>query len=207
MKPIYHITHVANLDSIITFGGLCCDQINTKLHPASTGIAHQNIKDRRAKNHVPLGPGGVLADYVPFYFAPRSPMLYAIHRGVVERYKGGQTPVVHLVAYIEDVVAQGVPFVFTDGHADMDITDYFCDLCDLDKVDWQIMSSKYWHDTNQDLDRKRRRQAEFLVYRIFPWKLVAEIGVINTNMADIVAQAIAKATVRPPISIHPEWYY
>lgn len=38
------------------------------------------------------------------------------------------------------------------------------DLSDLDKIDWDVMGSDYWNDTNEDMNRKARRQAEFLVY-------------------------------------------
>ena len=46
-----------------------------------TNIAYESIQDRRSIKSVPCGVGGSLHDYVPFYFAPRSPMLYTIHRG------------------------------------------------------------------------------------------------------------------------------
>ena len=51
----------------------------------------------------------------------------------------------------------------------MRFTDFFDDLKDLDKIDWDLMQSRYWNDTNDDPDRKRRRQAEFLVHEFFPW--------------------------------------
>ena len=57
-------------------------------------IAYQGIQDRRATTRVPCGAEGVLHDYVPFYFAPRSPMLYTIHKGNVESYREGQAPVI-----------------------------------------------------------------------------------------------------------------
>ena len=63
---------------------------------------------------------GTLADYVPFYFAPRSPMLYTIHGGNVAGYTEGQKPVVHLVSSVDAAVALGKPWCFTDGHADED---------------------------------------------------------------------------------------
>lgn len=77
MTDIYHITHISNLPSIIQHGGLYCDNLipQRNLHPQ--GIAHQHIKERRARRIVNVAAGGTLADYVPFYFAPRSPMLYA----------------------------------------------------------------------------------------------------------------------------------
>ena len=78
--PIFHITHVENLASIIREGGLRCDREAAERGLAEVGIAHQHIKDRRAGRRVPLPPGGTLDDYVPFYFAPRSPMLYSSFR-------------------------------------------------------------------------------------------------------------------------------
>lgn len=83
------------------------------------GIAHQHIKDRRARKAVTVAAGGTLADYVPFYFAPRSPMLFTITKGNVEGYTGGQGQVVHLASTVEAACGLGSPWCFTDGHADM----------------------------------------------------------------------------------------
>jgi len=81
---------------------------------------------------------GTLHDYVPFYFAPRSPMLFTISRGNVPTCSN-QEPVVHLVTNIQAVQAAGLPFVFTDGHGIMQLTSFFEDLAQLDHVDWTIM--------------------------------------------------------------------
>jgi len=149
----------------------------------------------------------MLADYVPFYFAPRSPMLYTINRGNVEGYQEGQRPIVHLVSSAEAVRAAGLSFAFTDGHADMDISHFFNDLQDLERVDWNVMSSKYWSDTLGDGDRKRRRQAEFLVYQFFPITRIETIGVINQNMADRVTQFIETLGLELSVQAQPTWYY
>lgn len=167
MTAIYHITHIRNLPNIIKDGGLWCDHIVAARNLAHVSIAHQHIKDRRAAKHVTCASGGTLADYVPFYFAPRSPMLYAIHRGNVEGYQGGQAAVLHLVASAESVAKNKLSFAFTDGHAEMDISRFFTDLKNLDQIDWAIMQATIWRDTLQDGDRKRRRQAEFLVHNFF----------------------------------------
>jgi hypothetical protein len=86
MTRVYHITHVQNLQSIIAHNGLWCDNSRQERELDTIGIAHDHIKQRRARRRVHLGAQGTLADYVPFYFAPRSPMLYAIHTGWVEGY-------------------------------------------------------------------------------------------------------------------------
>ncbi|MBZ8182847.1 DUF4433 domain-containing protein [Oscillatoria salina IIICB1] len=82
--PIYHITHVNNLSSILNSSGLIAFNQLKQQRANYTDIAHQTIQDRRARKQVPCGAGGVLHDYVPFYFAPRSPMLYTINRGNVQ---------------------------------------------------------------------------------------------------------------------------
>ena len=207
MTPIYHITHLANLPSIVSSGGICCDSIEGEEQLATVSIAHKTIKDRRRDWPVTVGPGGTLADYVPFYFAPRSPMLYTIHKGNVENYDKGQKLIVHLVVYIEDLEAKGYQCVFTDGHAVMQMSEQYTDPACLSKIDWNIMNSRWWNDTVDDPDRKRRRQAEFLVHRLCPWPLVHEIGVINPQVYDLVIEKLADTKSRPTIAVRPDWYY
>ncbi|HZP39483.1 MAG TPA: DUF4433 domain-containing protein [Methylomirabilota bacterium] len=205
--PIYHITHLQNLDSILRAGGLrTCAQLLEE-GVAYANIAHQNIQDRRRWTPVPCGPGGVLHDYVPCYFGPRSPMLYVISRGGVEGYAGGQAPVVHLVSTAQAIQAARLGFVFTDGHGIMAVTEFFHDLADLDKVDWKVMKMKYWNDTPEDGDRSRRRQAEFLVHQFFPWTLVQAIGVMTPAIAAQVTHALRGQAHQPAVIVRRGWYY
>ena len=95
---------------------------------------------------------------MPFYFAPRSPLLYTINRGNVPGYAGGQAPILHLVSSAQRIEATGLGFVFTDGYAIMSLTEFFHDLGQLDRIDWQLMRARQWADTQTDSDRKRRRQ-------------------------------------------------
>ncbi|MBD3884903.1 DUF4433 domain-containing protein [Phormidium tenue FACHB-886] len=62
---------------------------------------------------------GTLTDYVPFYFAPCSPMLYAIHQGNVPTHSDGQEGVIYLGSTVETVQQANLSFVFTDGHGIM----------------------------------------------------------------------------------------
>lgn len=207
MTPIYHITHIRNLTSIIDQNGLCCDILTAERALLPVGIAHSHIKERRARRQVLAGPGGTLADYVPFYFAPRSPMLYALNQGAVAGYTEGQRPIMHLVTSAETIVHQQLPFAFTDGHADVALSRYFDDLQALDQVDWQVMQETFWNDTAEDGDRKRRRQAEFLVHHFFPWTLIEEIGVMTRQMAHDVQQILQTSAHRPQVTVSSRWYY
>lgn len=136
-------------------------------------------------------------------------MLYAIHAGFVDGYEGGQSEVVHLVSSVEAVDEEDdLPWVFTDGHAEMaPLTEFYDGLDDLDQVDWKVMESRYWNDTDDDPDRKRRRQAEFLVHTFFPWKLVASIGVYRQETLERVQEILSKAKYKPDVHIKRAWYY
>ncbi len=208
MTSIYHITHINNLPGIIESGGLWCDAQVYSGKVAATGIAHEHIKERRRCRNVDMAPGGNLCDYVPFYFGPRSPMLYSIHNGYVEGYQGGQDSILHLEARIEHVIHRGLPFVFSDGHAEMAISRFFNDPDDLNVIDWELMNSIWWNDTLEYPDRKRRRQAEFLVYSFFPWDLITKIGVrlikIQSQVKDIIEQ---RSEYHPIVEQEQSWYY
>jgi len=207
VTDIFHITHVRNLEPIIQHGGLYCDRMRAEQQLASVGIAHNHIKERRARRRVPTCWRGTLADYVPFYFAPRSPMLYSIHGGYVEQYREGQRPVVHLASSAESIAAAGLAFTFTEGHAELAYSSFYDDLADLDKVDWQVMKSRWWNDTVEDMDRKRRRQAEFLVHGFVPWELVTKIGVIDDGVAEEVNEILRRGVHRPTVVVKGSWYY
>ena len=209
LTAIYHITHIRNLRSIVGANGLYCDNARLKRAIDCIGIAHQHIKDRRANRIVPTCKGGTLADYVPFYFAPRSPMLYSINGGAVEGYKEGQAPVLHLVSSAEAAAAADLAFTWSEGHAEMKFSQFFEGLTDLGtQIDWATMKAQYWNDNPPDVvDRKRKRQAEFLVHRFFPWTLFSTIGVINDAMKAEVIQILADAGHKPDVRVQRGWYY
>jgi hypothetical protein len=206
--PIYHITHVNNLSSILNSGGLiACSRLRQQ-QANYTDIAYQQIQYRRAIKQVYCSVGGVLHDYVPFYFAPRSPMLFTIHKGNVQGYQGGQTSIIHLVVEIEAIADLNLAFAYTDGHAVMDYSDFYDDLDSLDRViDWELMKSNYWFDTQNDPNRKCRRQAEFLVHQYCPWTLIKEIGVMNDNIKMKVEKILQNQKYQPSVKIYSQWYY
>jgi hypothetical protein len=200
-----HITCVDNLAPILAADGVLA---YNRLHGRRwVSIADLGIQDRRGRKVVPCGPGGTLHDYVPLYFAARSPMLYRISRGGVEGYTGGQEAVIYLVTTAQAVAEAGCGFVFTDGHGIMELSQFFDDLAHLDRIDWQVMRAQYWRDTDEDPDRSRRRQAEFLVYERLPWRLVHEVGVKTERMRRRVEKELTGASPKPPVLVRRGWYY
>jgi hypothetical protein len=203
---IYHITHWRNLPEIIANDGLFCCAALKKHNVGYHNIANDDIQDKRATTPVPCGLGGCLHDYVPFYFAPRSPMLYVINCGG-PRYPERQVPVVHLVSSAQSVYVDNRPAAFTNGHAIMALSEFFTELKDLDKIDWPVMASRWWNDTQEHPGRKRRRQAEFLVHYHFPWSLVTEIAVVNRAVETEVQAVLQDAAHKPILRVRADWYY
>lgn len=206
-KLLYHITDYHNLFSIIESGGLSAyakvfnDQISHE------DIAHPHIQSRRSTTKVEISPYGFLHDYVPFYFAPRSPMLYAIKSGKVEGYNGVQNDIIYLVTNTKNIAEAGKKFVFTDGHAIMKLTEFYNDLVYLKEIDWAVMEGKYWQDTDQYPDRKRKRQAEFLVHDFVPLELFLGIGVQNEQTKAAVLEILNELQTDMDVLIKPSFYF
>ena len=202
MPPIYHITPIWKLSSIVASGGLNCDAEAPQ--DEKGGIAHEHIKERRARRPVTVGPGGTLADYVPFYFAPRSPMLYVNYKKRIPTNPQGQDTILHMVSSTELVVENELAFVFTNGHADIVFSDFFDDLGSLGEIDWGIMEAKYWSNSDEDL---WRRQAEFLVHNFFPWNCITKVAVANETVQREVVAILDRSQHTPDVVVEPGWYY
>lgn len=89
----------------------------------------------------------------------------------------------------------------------MAFSEFYDDLARLDEVDWSLMRAQYWADTNDDLDRKRRRQAEFLVHQRFPVALIYAIGVMDRQRQAETQTLLATRGLTIPVSVQPGWYY
>lgn len=205
--PLYHITHIDNLPGILAANGLWCDCEKLKREVNSINIAHSELKERRMGTSVPLYPHKKLGEFVPFYFTNRSPMLYAIHTGFVKGYKGGQESIVYLVSSIGEIMACRRNWCFTDGHAVEAISDFYNDLSDLEKLDWNVIDDWSWKNSADDNDRKRRKQAEFLVEAFVPLEVFLGIGVKSPAMQERVHKLLFGKNNPMAVSIEPDWYY
>jgi hypothetical protein len=204
---LYHFTPYKNLRSILDVGQLMCTNDLNKTHVTYTDISYSSVQSRRATKGVPCYPAGVLHDYVPFYFAPRAPMLLTISQGNVQTYKEGQKPLIYLVTSVEAIVATDLDYVYTDGHAIITYTNFYNDLSHLDQLDWKVIGSSSWANTDADRDRVRKKQAEFLIYKSCPWTLIHEIGVISREMKAIITDIIQTEAHKPSIIVRRNWYY
>ena len=207
--PIYRIIHIDNLSICLHRGGL-----HSSNHTPQDGLAYrtihnQDIQSQRKTTAIPCGLRGTVHDYVPFYFGALSPMMLQLKTGQVAGYTEGQEPLIYLVSTAQAVEQAGLDFVFSDGHGIASYTAWFDNLTDLNRVDWGMVNQRYWRRTDDDFDRQRRKQAEFLVHQTCPWSLIQEVGVINTTVKERV-EAIMQSfpeTYHRPVTVRHNWFY
>lgn len=205
---LYHIVHLDRLPSIIDDGGLWSDAERCRRELDGTSIGIAKIKQRRLEElTLTSHPGLHVGDCVPFYFCPRSVMLYMLHMGNNPDlpYSGGQKNIIHLEADLHRTVewanANGRRWAFTDGNAGSYFFNDWKELARLDRLNWNAIQADDWRNF------KEGKQAEFLFERMFPWKLVERIGVINNVAKEHVEADMVQKVHRPPIQILREWYY
>ena len=136
-------------------------------------------------------------------------MMLQLKTDQVPGYSDGQEPLIYLVSTCQAVRDSGATFVFSDGHGAAAWTAWFDDLDNLDKVDRSMVYQRYWADSVRDMDRKRRKQAEFLVHRFCDWSLICEIAVLDTPMKRRVEKVMRGFADdrRKPVRVRRDWYY
>jgi len=205
---IYHVVHISKLPSIVAEQFLFSYAEIKKRPPVGETIGMLKIKERRLSLPLTSRPGLNVGCCVPFYFCPRSPMLFMFYKGDSNEieYRGGQESIVHLVADLQNAVdwanEHNVRWAFTNSNAGSRyVVENYADLSDLDKIDWNAVQATYWKDC---IDKK---QAEFLVEQRFPWELFDEIGVYSYHQQQQVQGILEKGLLFPFVKIRREWYY
>jgi hypothetical protein len=197
---IYHITDLENLPKILDSGGLLSDKAVAGL--GHTIIGHDHIKLRRLTEiRVPSCEGAFVGEFVPFYFCPRSPMLFAINRGNTGRPAGCQRTIVHLVSKFEFGASLGRPWAISDGNAGAFHAQFLSDASALDGLDWEAIKASDWRG------KQHQKQSEFLVKEFFPWDGFIGIGCFDANAERLLQRTLDGAAHVPKIAIKRNWYY
>ena len=184
---IYRITHIENIPHILQFGITHKESQNK--NPDYKNIGDLSLINNRSYQTVTIDNGDfnsnnelksiILGDYTPFYFGVRMPMLFVVQQGgnFVERATP-PTDIVYLAFFLRKIVDSKIDFYFTDGHATDRLTTFYdatkiIELVDI--VDWDAIKSAYWGG-NENLNIKRKKQAEFLVSGDISPELIAGFG-------------------------------
>lgn len=186
----YHFTHADNIDSIVKYG-LLSTNMKKKYGIDHHNIANPNIQERRSEMIVDIGPGGVVHDYVPFYFTSKNPMLLSLlySKNVDQQY------IIFIAVSIDKIVESNV--VFTDASANTIIPPHFYNNPnDLDKVHWNLIDSN--KVANLGDDDRHFKMAEVLVHRRVPIEWIDSYIVWNKESKKIVKKSYINAELEVP---------
>ena len=202
---IWRIVHRDNLPWILD-NGLHCGNSAVKA-PGWVNIGNPELIDKRAHHPVPLPPGGWLNDYVPFYFTPFSPMLRNIHTGWGGIQRRPNEEIVILVSSLHKVAKLGLPFLFTDSHAYYQWADYYSDLADLDKIDWELLQRRDFKRDPEDPAKFERYQAEALIHQHLPVSGLRGIVCYTDGMKQRIEQGLRIRGLNLPVYARTRWYF
>jgi hypothetical protein len=181
-RYVYHFTHIDNLPSLLKNGFLAN---NHEDFPAveSTSIAASSIQERRATMNVPCGVGGVVHDYVPFYFGSLSPMLL----GVVNKKNIDQSDILYFEFPISILNRTGA--VFTDASANTVSPPNFYDNGQyLTRLNWAEIDSLKWKSDSEAL--RHQRMAELLVPYSINVQAASRVVVWNNAVRNEVTRIV-----------------
>ncbi|WLG67525.1 type II toxin-antitoxin system toxin DNA ADP-ribosyl transferase DarT [Pseudomonas brassicacearum] len=201
---IWRIVHRDNLPWILD-NGLHCANSNVQ-SPQYVNIGNVDLIDKRRARHVPIAPGGVLADYVPFYFTPFSVMMKNIHSGRSVQQRSNDEIVI-LVSSLYRIEQMGLPFVYTTAHAYPDWTDYYSDLANLGQIDWSIIQRRDFKRDPDDPQKMERYQAEALIHSHLPITGLLGIMCYTDAMKERIEQDVAARGLALPVHARPGWYF
>lgn len=177
----YRITHRDNLARILQNGLVNKNHANAD--PDFVSIGNPEIIDVRSTTPVGLAGFGMIGDYVPFYFTPRSIMMYNIITGYYKpRVPQRSKEELIVIRCLIEELAQRPQWFFTDGQANDGETGHYADLKHLNKIDWHSIQNSIFAKTANDYDLQRRYQAEFLVHDAVPANCFESICVYSNKM-------------------------
>lgn len=202
---LFRITHIKNLHWVFR-NGLYCK--NAETHDSSfVRIGNPELISKRSSRDVPIGPGGTLSDYIPFYFTPFSMMMYNINTGYNGIQQVPNSDIAIVAAKLRDLADASLSFVFTDRHAYLRTAQFYSSLDDLDKIDWKILQQRDFKRSVDDPEKTDRYQAEALIYQHLPVELLTGIVCYGVEQQRLLQQWQSEAEINLKIVPQPKWYF
>ena len=201
LKYAFRITHIDNIPHILKNGLVKAD---SPLHDENyVPIGDPQIIGLRGDLEV---KGYRIGDYIPFYLGPRSPMLYVIQHGYNGVQRVEPEKIVYCVIRLDDLINNNIDCIFTDGHAVSFITSFYSrdKLSSINEiVKFDDVYSSQWN-SEEDLDLKRRKEAELLIKNDLPVQFLRGFVVYNNKAKDFL---IEKGVADNMIAVMPSYYF
>lgn len=204
---LYRMVHWQNVEYILING--LCSREHENADPEYINIGHRQLITDRHNHPVKLENAGNLGEYVPFYFAGHSPMLYLIMNGYQGVTQRPQKDIVYLVCKLEAIENSDLDYIFTDRNAKIEIAKFYNNLEDLKHLQWDIIASKDWKNDETNLSRQDFKQAELLVRNQVPVKYIHGIVVKNEERKLYIEELLTKLAldIKVHIDVNSKLYY
>jgi hypothetical protein len=202
---LYRMTRIELVEPILRLGRLSAPSSRDIPEYDSYPLGKPNMIEKRNTKEVSVQPSGTLQDYVAFYFAPRSPMLYSIKNNVSDGVSCSQAQIIYWVTCFDKL--QSARWVFTDRNATTNYVNYYNSVDDFNKIDFELMKAKYWKDIPEDRTRKERRAAEFLVFESIPVSSFLGLAAMNDTQRDNLQALVDKYKLSLHVATRPDWYF
>ena len=134
-------------------------------------------------------------------------MLLNIKTGARGIQKQDQKDLVYVVCKIKNITENCPEWCFTDGHAKNNLTKFYNNLDQLENLDWETIRLQYWRDTEEDYDRMRRKQAEFLVKGHVPANCICGIIVLDSDSAERAKAILKQVGIEIPVHVDTKRQY
>lgn len=202
---IFRIVHRENVPWILRHG-MYCRNARTQ-DPNYHTIGNPDLIDKRRRRPVPIPPGGMLSDYIPFYFTPYTPMLLNIKTGYGGVMKRPNEEVVIFVSSLHKLNESDIQFLFTDRHAYLVNAEFYDDVKNLGKLDWKILQNRDFRRDPDDPGKMERYQAEALVYNQIPVEAFIGLVCYTDKVCGDMAKLVDNYGLQLQVVKRTGWYF
>ena len=200
----FRLVHIDNIPHILKNGIVKADSTNA--NPNYVPIGDQLVIEKRKNKRLSSSSWQNIGDFIPFYFGPRSPMLYVIQHGYNGVRRIEAEDIVYCVIRLDDIIKGGIECCFTDGHVLNSLTQVF-PAESLNRIESYVRYSdvyaRRWDD-EEDLDLKRRKEAELLLKNDLPVQYIKGFVVYNEGaMQRLISMGVNERMV----AVRPTFYF
>ena len=204
LQYAFRLVHIDNIPHILEYGLVRSGSPN--VNPNYVPIGDQLVIEKRRNRLLESSSWKKIGDFIPFYFGPRSPMLYVIQHGYngVKRIEAEK--IVYCVIRLEDIIGDGIECYFTDGHVLNGLTQVFPGTL-LESVDEYVQYDEvfaYRWDDDEYLDLKRRKEAELLLKNDLPVQYIKGFVVYNLEAKQSLTSLGVEENM---VVVRPNYYF
>ena len=207
----YHFTQLDNIATIFKARELRAD-IDAK--PKNNSL-DQTIKAKRRTKKIKIAPYGLLGDYVPFYFAPRSPALLQLASGD-HMNKVSQNELVFFRLDFRPVadglINESLSLISNQHPLKTGAIFYPATPENITlRINWKTIKSFRWNNTDEYPNRKSQREAELLIYQRLRLEQVNGAKVTLATRTNLLQRKIQKMCEENDLDIdvevQPSYFY